>query len=322
MAKIIVLVLTAVILAGSGDFCPAQNLPVVENAQWAPYESGMTSVYGFRAEPGFRKYFNSFVSYQIPSATHTVNPLSRLESPLDQCFLGIRLSQEYSTLSFRAEVWAKIQEESNLKFQDSDWGVGGYPQNQKVIFSEAECRLERGLVLDINADWGIASYRGATFRPVFGFRWQDFRFVSHDGYQFSLMPGMTGPLTGDSILNQYKFKHFYLGARSFVNLYGLGFTLQGDLGRVTADNFDHHFMRGETGGPMNGRGYSWHLNAGLATSFRSFVNLKLEADFLRLVANDCTLENIEENGSVSGSFGGSKIWSDQQSLSAYAELRF
>jgi hypothetical protein len=319
-----------VVLADGVSVCQAQGLP---SSIGLPGLGDLSLQAGtcFQRAPGFytdlgvRKFINSFCSYQFPGQPGGTfagqNPLSRLESPIDQWFMGVQLNQVYRTITFSVELWGRLNREAGLKFQDSDWQFPGNP-GQKTTFSESQSRMERGWLVDVNADWEVVAYGGASLRPVAGYRWQNFRFVAHDGFQTSISGSFQGPLVGDGILNSYVFKDFYLGARSYVNCGRLEVVLQADWGWLRADNFDHHLQRGELGGPLYGNGNSWQLFASVAISVRDNVNLRVECDFKRLVAKDCTMEDHDENGVLRGIWGGAKIWSDQQSIAAYGELRF
>jgi hypothetical protein len=318
-----------VVLAGGVSVCQAQvlpsmGLPGLEDLSLQA-GTGFQRAPGFYPDLGIKKFINSFCSFQFPGQPGTFEagqkPLSRLESPIDQWFAGIQLNQVYRTLSFSLELWGRLNQEAALKFQDSDWEFPSDPR-QKTTFSESNSRMERGWLLDVSADWEVAAYGGGSLRPVAGYRWQSFSFVAHDGYQTSIAGNLQGPLTGDGILNSYVFKGFYLGARSYLNCGRLGVVLQADWGWLRADFFDRHFTRGQVGGNVHGNGNTWHLLASVAVSVRDNVSLRVEGDFKRLVAKNCTMEHHDENGAITGVWDGAKIWSDQQSIAAYGELRF
>jgi hypothetical protein len=319
-----------VVLAGGVSVCEAQGLPgSMSMPGWGdlslPAGACFQRAPGCYSDLGIKKFINSFCSYQFPGQPGGTfagqNPLSRLESPIDQWFVGVQLNQVYRTMTFSAELWGRLNQEARLKFQDSDWEFPSDP-GQKTTFSESNCRMERGWLADVNADWEVVAYGGASLRPVAGYRWQNFRFVSHDGFQTSIAGNPQGPLAGDYILNSYVFKDFYVGARSYVDCGRFGLVLQADWGWLRADSFDHHLRRGELGGPMYGNGNSWHLSAIVGVAVGKNVNLRVEGDFKRLVAKNCTMENHDENGVLTGIWDGAKIWSDQQSIAAYGELRF
>ncbi len=277
---------------------------------------------GFYAIRGIRKFINSFASYQFPNESGSVDPLSRLESPIDQWFFGFQYRAIFSAVTLNAEVWFRLNEESGLTFQDTDWGERGFPADQVTTFSQSNSLMEDGYYFDLNGDWQTLSYGRATLGPVGGYRMQCFRFMAYDGTQFSLGSAVATPLAGDTIRNEYRFKDFYLGARSYMSLGRLGLVFQADYGWLTAYNFDHHLLRGELGGPLRGTGYSWHLCANVGAAVCQYVNLKLEYDFKRLVAQLCVLENHDEAGNITGVWDGAKIWSDQQSIAVCAEMRF
>jgi hypothetical protein len=321
------------ILTASVVLAVLLSLAAVTQAQVFPGLAGASSGWianaaytrgpGFYVDPGIRKFINSFASRQFPAQPGTAragtDPLSRLENPIDQWFIGLQCSQVYSTVSLTIDLFAKLNGESNLKHQDSDWQRPDLP-GQKTTFSDSGCRLDEGYLLDISADWSPVPGLATWLKPVVGLRWQSFYFVTHDGLQRTLLGGHPDFLAGDGTNERYTFKHFYFGARSGLALGPFGLGLQGDYGLITADMTDVHVRRDGDRTDENGRGYCWHVCAAASATVRTSVNVKLEWDFKRLVATDCSHRMMHLDSH--DTWDGAKIWSDQQTISVYAEFLF
>jgi hypothetical protein len=51
---------------------------------------------------------------------------------------------------------------------------------------------------------------------------------------------------------------------------------------------------------LHGHGASWHLLASVGIAIGNNLNLMLEGDFKRVVAQNCTLENHNEDCEITG----------------------
>jgi hypothetical protein len=315
--------LAAVLTFATAVACEAQFLSDSKGAvDWARRGAVYERVQGFYVNPGIKKFINSFASYEYPYAPGFVGK-SRLEFPIDNWFGGIQFNYASNRLSFNAEIWWCLNEKIALKMQDSDWEDGIFSPDQKTAFSESSNRMPQSYLLDINADWEVSSSAVASLRPVAGVRYQKFHFIAGDGFQWSL-PGSsfpTEPLNGDVYDDSFTFLQFYLGAKSGLWLGPLVVTLQADYGWLKADQEDRHLLRGLFRIADNGRGYCWHLAAAVSHPVSNSISLRLEGDFKRLVTTVCP-HSWWDTGVPEESWGGAKIWSDQQSLTGYAELRF
>jgi Omptin family len=301
--------------ATSRDYFPSNQLPVEQ---------------GYKISGEIRKYFNSFTSYQFPNPFPPgQDPLSRLEFPIDQWFLGL-------SSSYQAPHWALIFSGStnlnrvaSVKMQDSDWDDENMPF-RKNIFSESKCRLNRGLLADIRAELKPALRLPCRLRPIIGYRYQYFFFTTFDGEQWELSGGSMD-LPGDGIDFEQTFYHFYFGGIleadfSLEYLFrGLGRTrvaVQADYALVTARNEDLHLLRmGERITTENTAGHCWHVGANALMYTLNGIELLFEVDFKRIVTNgDHKLTN--DIFAVDFSFSGSKVWSDQFTLSATGRATF
>jgi len=279
---------------------------------------------------GVRKYINSFTSYQFPNPFPPgQDPLSRLEFPIDQWFMGLQLGYVAPTWVLSAQGWVNLNRESALKMQDSDWDDGGMP-GQKTIFSESNCRLNRGILLELQLALVTAIDRLYQVRPVAGCRYDYFFFTTHDGFQGALGGGSVD-LPGDGIEFKQTFYHYYLGGvvnkslklTSFNSLLSqLDLECQLDYAIVNARNEDLHLLRaGERITTEFTRGHCWNARIRAALLSSADALLGVEAAFKRLLT-DGSHELTNRILSIDFSFSGSKVWSDQAYISIYGAIKF
>lgn len=279
---------------------------------------------------GMKKFFNSFTSYQFPNPfPPQQDPLSRLEFPIDQWFIGVISGYHTPSWSLFGQFWTNLNRESALRMQDSDWDDETRPF-QKTIFSESDCRLNRSVLFDVGLSVKIPVVSQVEVRPVLGFRYQYFFFTTHDGEQMTLA-GDIVDLPGDGIDFKQTFYHYYVGAacRTTVDITRslrlpgpLVLDVQCDYALVTARNEDLHLLRsGYRVTEENTRGHCWHLAVGLSMLVSDRFTARIDGDFKRLLTNGAhRLTNPLFD--LDFSFDGSEVWSDQASISAVGEMSF
>jgi len=279
---------------------------------------------------GLKKFINSFTSYQFPNPfPPQQDPLSRLEFPIDQWFMGLATSYAASSFLLAGECWLNVTRESAFKMLDSDWTDEAQP-SQKTVFSESQCRLDKGLLFDAKIAPAISADPSWFFRPVAGWRYQYFRFTTHDGYQWDL-DGDQMELPGDGIVFEQTFNHLYVGglfnfsvaAARFISSTALvKFEIQLDYAEVSARNEDLHLLRaGHRVTVERTRGHCWHASLSARLISGSNLGARIEADFKRvLTRGGHQLTNPLFN--LDFSFDGAKVWSDQASIAAVGEYRF
>ena len=279
---------------------------------------------------GARKYLNSFTSYQFPNPFPPgQDPLSRLEFPIDQWFAGIQTGYAASYWTVEAQGWINLTRDARSRMQDSDWADDAAP-DQKSIFSESRCRMNRGYLLDLRVELAVALTAPIHLRPVLGWRCESFWFTTHDGYQEEL-DGRSLDLPGDGIDFRQVFYHYYFGGifRTDLNagrfspfLPSVRLDLQLDYGLVTAANEDLHLLRtGDRVTKENTRGHCWHVSANAGFILRNSIKARIEADFKRLLTNG-SHRLINYPFEIDFSFDGAHVWSDQASISAVGEFSF
>ena len=285
---------------------------------------------GFSQSASIMKFVNSFTSYQFPNPFPPYHqPLSRLEFPVDQWFLGGSVAYSAPSWRMQGEAWGNLNNESALKMQDSDWDDDDNV-SQKTIFSESKCRLNRGVLVDVGCSIATALEPTLFLRPVAGYRYQYFSFTTHDGFQGSL-DGQAFSLPGDGIEFRQFFEHLYFGgiwaSRFHVPLLSeilprARLELKFDYALVKAKNEDLHLLRsGHHVTSDTTRGHCWHIAAGLDFMAADFMRARIYADFKRIMTGG----SHELRNSLFGldfSFSGANVWSDQASISAEGVITF
>lgn len=284
----------------------------------------------FRQSVCLSKYINSFTSYQFPNPFPPgQDPLSRLEFPIDQWFAGLLVEHRAPWWTLGAQAWVNLSRDAASRMQDSDWD-DETNTSQKTIFSESKCRLNKGSLCDVYLVLGPPGRSVFSVRPIIGYRYQYFLFTTHDGYQAEILAGATD-LPGDGIEFEQIFSHLYGGA-IFGTQINLDFIMprlstvrvscQVDFAIVRALNEDLHLLReGERITTENTKGHCWHAALGIGVRAGDTASLWIAGDFKRIMT-DGSHRLMNRLFGVDFSFNGSRVWSDQASLSAGIEFGF
>lgn len=299
---------------------------------------------GLYCAPGFRKYFSSYTSYQFRNPFVQGNdPLSRLEFPIDQWFVGLRTGYRARTWSAEAQGWINATRDSRALMQDSDWADDSAPR-QKTIFSESECRLNKGLLFDIFARANIPLQflmSLGDIAGVIGWRYDHFYFTTHDGEQKTVGEEPQA-LPGDGIDFRQNFYHWYVGVNGrgrfdpseFMAMlpFDLGGYLpklppanlefQVDYALITAKNEDLHLLReGDRITTETTRGHCWHALASMEILTYNDMRTLVQFDFRRYLTHGShRLTNSILD--LDFSFEGSRVWSDLASVTVTGEVSF
>ncbi len=276
------------------------------------------------------KYFSSFTSYQFPNPfPPNQDPLSRLEFPIDQWFLGLESGYRNSLWAFKCQLWTNITRDGSQKMQDSDWDDETMPF-QKTIFSESKCRLNDSLLADVRVALTNPLRLPWNIGPAIGLRYELFDFTTHDGQQLDLGGGLMD-LPGDGIDFKQIFRHFYFGVavQGTLRMGALmesappvHFTIDLDYGLVTALNEDLHLLReGERITRENTSGHCWHAGLTAGILLRDRIRARIQGEFKRiLTTGNHHLTNPLFD--IDFSFDGSQVWSEQVSVSGALEIPF
>lgn len=320
------------ILVAGANSVSAQMPPIGAGIVGMPQvRQSITSVNGtprYMITPFLFQYLNSFTSYEFPNPfPPNQDPLSRLEFPISQVFLGLKAEYLSDLWSLSISGSFNVSRGSGLLMQDSDWDDGENP-GQKTIFSESDCRLNRGCLVDMAVDLRRPFENVLRFKPRIGWRYQYFYFTTHDGFQGDI-EGNGIELDGDGIDFKQKFTHVYFGGSVdfsynaewiWEDLRQLRFTVDVDYGLVRGWNEDLHLLReGDRYTFERTNGHCWHI--GLKAYCLSSLGLTggLEFDFKRIITHgDHQLQNLAFD--LDFSFGGSRVWSDQAFLGLFAEI--
>jgi len=321
------LVVVVLVLFGVADAANGQAFQIVPQTP-VPARGSDQNTAGHYSSLGLIKYLNSFTSYQFPNPFPPgQDPLSRLGFPIDQWFGELAAGYRAHWWSMHGQARVNLTRESPRLMQDSDWDDETQP-GQKTIFSESKSRLNRGLLVDLHLALAPTDF---IVRPVVGWRYQYFYFTTHDGYQEDL-GGNGWNLPGDGIDFRQTFYHTYVGGVASTRVRELPFfgrvrgelrlEAQFDYAFVNAVNEDLHLLReGERITRENTRGHCWHMALSARLRWCERVTMRFDGDFQRIITDgDHTLTNRAFG--LDFSFNGSRVWSDQMSLSATAEFPF
>ena len=301
-------------------------------------------VEGFFISPKLRRLFNSHTSYQFGDPeNHALNPLSRLEFPLDSWWGGLEIGYAQPRFSWRLELMTNISRDTDGgKFKDSDWERPASP-GVLTTYSDSQARLKPSLTLDGSLDYSLRQHvdlpKGLDLRPVIGLRYQRYTFETYDGVQISRPEGQDNWVTdavlgGEYIWFRQEYLQPYLGLRL---VYGFDLpkalapaspraeiSLQGDWAYVWGDNRDHHLLRGDRVTEEHTTGQAWHASLGLKVPLGQVAFLALSGDYLRIRT---TGQHDFYPGSLEGGVHenwdyGVEVWSDQCSLTLSLEIPF
>jgi hypothetical protein len=284
---------------------------------------------GFFLAPKIKRYLHSHTSYQFGDPENLrVNPISRLEFPLNSWWGGLEMSWRKPGYALNVELMTNLSHQTDGgKFKDSDWLSPG----RLMVYDEQNCRMERSFTFDMNADFSLAERlslpKGLDLRPTLGARWQRFTLVAHDGYQDALGPDgkwSTDHLfVGDSIWFRQDFVQGYVGLKLMADLPAAWpqgpdgqrtqAFLQGDWGPVAGQNKDRHLLRGDRVTEESTKGDAWHLALGLKVPVGGWGAVTASCDYLRIrTTGDHYMFSSEDGQYVEESWSdGVKVWSDQ-----------
>lgn len=284
-----------------------------------------------------RNYFSSHTSYEFGNPYPPYQePLSRLEFPIDSWWAGVEVKRSFfSRVSVGLEAMRNVSRDVDGQFKDSDWDDEARPW-VKTIYSESSLRMDPSYMLRGDVDLKISDWvglpSGFDLRPVVGFRWQRFSFVSHDALQVYPSPGDTTPptpLPGDGIRFEQIYRQAFLGVRTAYEwenpryVSRLGVRMQLDWAYVTGDNVDHHLLReGQRFTYDKTRGNGWHAALGLDVGLTRQLSANLDMDYMKL-------DTTGSHRLVNSAFGqdmsftnGVNVWSEQVSLTMGLKYAF
>ena len=301
---------------------------------------------GFFIAPQIKRFLRSHTSYQFGDPFHpNLNPLSRLEFPLNSWWAGVGLGLRGPRASLELELLAALPGQDGLgAMRDSDWDEASHPK-VRTIYSESKTRLKDSFTLDGKVTHAVGERLGLPawldLRPLVGVRWQRFVLVTHDGTQQTLDsdPGQPDQarwsyqeLPGDGIWFRQEYLHAYLGAQLTVDLGRLGLgrpgggwriSLQGDLAQVWGQNQDRHLLRaGNRVTEERTQGHAWHTALSLRAPLAGWGALVASGEYMMIrTRGEHTLDNPDFDIHLTFDRG-VEVWSRQRSWSLAWEVEF
>lgn len=270
---------------------------------------------------GWRKYLNSFTSYQFPDAPggeSGTDPISRLEWPWDQSFGVIKFGSNSYGIQVTFEGAFSILYDSTLKAQDSDWEDANNP-SQKTTFSDG-LAMPRSWTFDTGIGYTVPSIPYVQW--LLGYRAQQFRFTYTDVTQGDLFGNPSRFYPGESIHFSQYYKIWYLGAALYPQLpYNFLGKLTADVGTVKANNVDFHVNR--VPGPRftfeTTNGICWHANLTLQYWYQGLASIGVAGDLMSITTNGG--HRWTEPG-LDMSWDGARVWSEQKYFEVNASILF
>jgi len=279
-----------------------------------------------------RRLIDSHTSYEFGNPFPPYQtPLSRLEFPLDSWWGGLEARVDWPRFSLGLEALTSVSSETDGMMKDSDWENEENP-GLRTIYSESRCRIRPSYAIRTDADLKVADWVALPsildLRPVIGFRWQEFRLVTHDGVQYEQgYPPL--PLLGDGIQFTQTYLQYFIGLKgdldlsAYLPLHRFNLLVQVDWGYVQAENEDLHLLRAGrrlTIEETDGQAYHGLLGAKAGLSEHLVIGLELDCLWLSTTGSHRLL-----NAPFDIDFTmhhGVKVWSRQVSLSVNLTYAF
>ena len=193
------------------------------------------------------------------------------------------------------EFLSSVSDQETGGFHDSDWDDDNDP-GRLSIFGATKCTLTPSYQITSDIDVEVADAlelpSGFSVRPLLGYRWQHFTFMTHDGYQieYNASGAITRvyPLNGDTISFRQDWWQTFLGLRLGYEwkdvplLHRLKLTSQFDWGYVKGKNRDLHLLRGNRETIEKTTGDARHVSLGVIFGLTENLDLGLEGEYLRI----------------------------------------
>lgn len=289
--------------------------------------------------PKIKRLFRSHTSYQFGNPYQAqLNPLSRLEFPLNSWWGGVNFGVEGPRYRLELEFLASLPGQDDIGvMRDSDWEDEQRPK-VTTIYSETTAELKESFMLDGKFSFSLREEVSAPcwldLRPLVGVRWQKFVFVTRDGVQQNMDDDgqwRFQPLTGETIWFRQQYVHAYAGLMLTADLARLGLgqpgrgwraSLQADLAHVWGENRDRHLLRGNRVTTERTQGYAWHAALSLRAPLGDWGALVMSADYMYIyTSGEHTLDHPEYDIDYTFDYG-VKVWSQQMGISLALEIPF
>lgn len=332
VATVILLVLLAAKFSEGQGFSPSAGFHALSQTFGSghPYD-------GYSFSIGFRKYFSSFTSWQVPDIDHPqLNPISGLEYPWEQIVGVAKVSYTCPVFELFLEGSSTALVWSGLKAQDSDWDNPG-SSGQKTTFSQGQARPR---IWTFDASVAVSVPQVPCLKGIAGFRVQQLRFTYTDAMQGTiaefdasghfiryLTAAEFDYLPGTVIEFGQYYRQPFLGGvlTSAFNLETLSLPLsprfiylrfQADVATVTGTGHDEHVLRPGVGADLYTEGTGWHLNLITGLQF-GYARLDMEGDFKKIRTDGEIVHRATARTSSDA-----RVWSQQAYVGINASLSF
>jgi outer membrane protease len=133
-------------------------------------------------------FFASSTSYQFGDIDSGSDmPLSRLEFPINNLWMGGEIRRNFTRYSIGASALSSVMRNARGRMKDSDW-ENPDDFSDRTTFSLSANRVNYGVIAGGDIDVRVSDWLnfppGLDIRPLIGFQWQKFSFTVHDGIQY------------------------------------------------------------------------------------------------------------------------------------------
>jgi len=268
--------------------------------------------------------FNSHTSYEFgnPYPPYQV-PLSRLEFPLTSVWPGFEARRRLGRFSVGLDYLTSLSNQETNNMRDSDWDDDS-DTNRVSIYSESGCRLRPSFKLQADIDMLVSDLLGMPpafeLRPVVGYRWQHFSFITHTGTQYEYYDPVTvTPLPGNGIDFQQDWCMLFVRTKLGYTwshpplLHHIKLKGQADWSHVWGYNIDRHLLRvGDRTTREYTLGDAWHASLEVLFGLTERLDLGVTGDYMRIETTGVHKLTMFDYGFRFSH--GVRAWSEQSSI--------
>jgi outer membrane protease len=268
----------------------------------------------WKFELASKYFFASNTSYQFGDIdSGTDMPLSRLEFPINNLWMGIGLRRNFSRYSIGINALSSVMRNARGRMKDSDW-ENPDDLSYRTTFSLSANRVNYAIIAGGDIDIKVCDWLDFAptldIRPLIGFQWQKFSFTVHDGIQYDYYYN-TPPrdLPGNLCDFEQTYWQYFAGLRTRwdigrpLNLLAIKLLAEFHGGYVTGYNKDHHLLRTDRYTFENTAGYCFYALLGLESQLTKNITLGTGVDYLMIRTEG-------KHNWRHGQFGIDETWSD------------
>jgi len=293
------------------------------NAQAAEKEAVVETVQNWEFKLDSKYFFASQTTYEFGAPeSNDGKPLSRLEFPINNLWMGAELRRNFSRYSVGVRAISSVMRNTRGRMKDSDWEDSDN-REIRTTFSTSSNRMEYGLIAGGDIDFKISDRLNLPpsldVRPLIGFQWQRLAFMTHDGTQYNYWPPpeIDTHLPGNTLQFRQDYWQYILGLRGSwdmgrsLKLRGLKLLAEVNGSYVTGFNKDHHLLRGDRFSFDTTSGWGAYVSLGAQAQLTKNTALETGIDYqaIRTIGKHHLVDksaDIDETWSDAV-----KAWSDQ-----------